>query len=242
MPKRIRLTEEERRAKELQWKRESHARHKEKNNARTRAYYLANKEQQKRKMAEWRKANKEHLKRKGAEYRKANKEKSRKTKEAWRKNNRDKVQAIQSRYVAKKLKTDPLFCLKNRMRVRVCQAMRSSGVYKSDRTLALIGCTSEQLKKHIESKFLPGMSWENRKLWHVDHIVPIAAFDLATEDGQKAAFHYSNLQPLWAKDNLKKSAKRPVPQRMFTFGYAVLADKQRKPGTEGRLGTERRRA
>lgn len=220
------LSEKERREKELQWKRESHARHREKNNARARAYYLANKEQQKRKMAEWRKANKEHLRRKGIEYRKANKEKCRKTREAWRKNNRDKVQAIQTRYAAKKLKTDPLFCLKNRMRVRMCQAMRSAGVYKSDRTLVLIGCTSSQLKKHIESKFLPGMSWENRKLWHVDHMVPIAAFDLATEDGQKAAFHYTNLQPLWAKDNLKKSARQPKGQQMFAFGHINAIAKQ----------------
>jgi hypothetical protein len=209
------LSEEERREKKLQSKRDSHARHKERNNARSRAYYLAHKEQQAQRMAEWRNANKEKIRHLNAKYRKNNKDKCRKNKESWRKNNPDKVRVIQTRYAAKKLKACPVFCLKNRMRVRMCQAIRSAGVYKTDRTLALIGCTSKQLKKHIESKFLPGMTWSNRRRWHVDHIVPIAAFDISTEEGQRAAFHYTNLQPLWAKDNLKKAASRPPDAAIY---------------------------
>jgi hypothetical protein len=210
------LSEEERREKKNKLNRESHARHKERNNARSRAYYLAHKEQQTQKMAEWRTANKEKIRHLNAKYRKNNREKCRKTKEAWGKNNPDKVRVIQTRYAAKKLKACPVFCLKNRMRVRICQALRSAGAYKSDRTLALIGCTSKQLKKHIESKFLPGMTWSNRRRWHVDHIVPIAAFDILTEEGQRAAFHYTNLQPLWAKDNLKKAASRPADAAVYS--------------------------
>lgn len=220
MTHRIKLTQEERKKKVLQWKRDSHARHREKNNAKSRASYHANKEERLRAMAKWRKENKEKIRQTNLAYRQGNKSKIAAHKDEWRKNNKAKVQVIQTRYAAKKLKTDPVFCLKNRMRVRMCQAMRPAGVQKSNRTLSLIGCTSTQLKQHIELKFLPGMTWGNRRRWHVDHIIPIAAFDISTEEGQKAAFHYTNLQPLWAKDNLRKSAKTPAGQKMFSFGYA----------------------
>lgn len=71
----------------------------------------------------------------------------------------------------------------------------------------LVGCTMDELKAHIESKFQPGMSWSNYGLygWHIDHIRPISSFDLAIESNIYEAWHYSNLQPLWATDNLKKS-------------------------------------
>ena len=63
----------------------------------------------------------------------------------------------------------------------------------------------------IAAGFLPGMTWENhtRSGWHIDHIVPCAAFDLSDPAQQRACFHYTNLQPLWAKTNLKKSNKLP---------------------------------
>lgn len=199
--------EEDLRESQLRKKREWHAKNRETNNARARACYQANRDERLRKMAEWRKANKEKIRQTNLAYRQANKTKIAASKDKWRRKNKGKVQAIQTRYASKKLKSDPVVCLKNRMRVRVCQAVRSAGVYKSDCTLSLIACTSAQLKKHIESKFLPGMTWKNRRRWHVDHIVPIAAFDISTAEGQKAAFHYTNLQPLWAEDNLRKSAK-----------------------------------
>jgi len=62
---------------------------------------------------------------------------------------------------------------------------------------------------HLESLFLPGMSWENRHLWHIDHVLPCAAFDLTNPKEQRRCFHYTNLQPLWALDNIKKRAKCP---------------------------------
>ncbi len=60
---------------------------------------------------------------------------------------------------------------------------------------------------HIESKFVDGMSWENRSQWHIDHIRPCANFDLTDIEQQKICFHWSNLQPLWAKDNLRKGKR-----------------------------------
>ena len=73
----------------------------------------------------------------------------------------------------------------------------------------IIGCSISELKKHLEAQFQPGMTWENRGNtgWHIDHIKPKSSFDLSDPEQQKACFHYTNLQPLWEADNLKKGAK-----------------------------------
>ncbi len=80
---------------------------------------------------------------------------------------------------------------------------------KSGRTIELLGCTIEEFKKYIESKFTEGMSWENYGLrgWHIDHIIACDTFDLSQEEAQRFCFHYTNLQPLWGGDNLRKNAK-----------------------------------
>lgn len=69
-----------------------------------------------------------------------------------------------------------------------------------------LGCTLAELKARLEERFQPGMTWENYGFrgWHVDHIRPLASFDLTDAEQLKAACHYTNLQPLWATDNLKK--------------------------------------
>jgi hypothetical protein len=73
--------------------------------------------------------------------------------------------------------------------------------------MELVGCTPLDLMAHLESKFLLGMTWENRHLWHIDHIIPCDAFDLIDPGQQRACFHWTNLQPLWSSDNLSKSNK-----------------------------------
>ena len=90
-------------------------------------------------------------------------------------------------------------------RVRVRQVIRLESQLKSSD--ALLGCTHDQLVQHLESQFLPGMSWNNYGDWHVDHIRPCASFDLLDPEQQARCFHYTNLQPLWAKDNISKGAK-----------------------------------
>lgn len=72
----------------------------------------------------------------------------------------------------------------------------------------LIGCTMDDFKKWISSQFKDGMSWENYGYngWHIDHIRPCASFDLTKSEEQKRCFHYTNLQPLWAKPNRSKGS------------------------------------
>jgi hypothetical protein len=72
-----------------------------------------------------------------------------------------------------------------------------------------LGCTIEQFRRYIESLWLPGMTWETygRNGWHFDHIVPLSSFDLTDPEQFKKACHYTNLQPLWAADNIRKSNK-----------------------------------
>ena len=90
------------------------------------------------------------------------------------------------------------------------------GRTKSDTTKNLIGCSIEELKKHLESQFKPGMNWDNygtgyndkgMQEWHIDHITPCASFDLSKESEQRKCFHYTNLQPLWALENRLKGNK-----------------------------------
>lgn len=73
--------------------------------------------------------------------------------------------------------------------------------------MELIGCSIEQLLEHLESQFQDGMTWDNYGEWHIDHIKPCAMFDFTKEEDQRECFHYTNLQPLWAEDNLRKSDK-----------------------------------
>jgi hypothetical protein len=91
------------------------------------------------------------------------------------------------------------------MRNRISSLLR--GEIKNDTTINLLGCNVQTLKKHLQSNFTKGMKWNNYGMWHVDHIIPCAKFDLKNEEEQKICFHYTNLQPLWAKDNCSKQDK-----------------------------------
>lgn len=122
-----------------------------------------------------------------------------------RKENRKKInQKINTR---KQL--DPIFKLSRTLRNRLWQILKFKGVKKSSSAIRHLGCTLEELKKHLELQFQPGMSWENwsRDGWHVDHKRPLNSFNLLDLEQQKLASHYTNLQPLWCRDNLSKGDK-----------------------------------
>lgn len=97
--------------------------------------------------------------------------------------------------------------LKTALRTRIYKALH--GIAKSQKTLKLLGCSHEQFRAYMEAQFLPGMTWGNHAHdgWHLDHIRPCASFDLTQPEEQAACFHYSNLRPLWAHDNMVKHAR-----------------------------------
>lgn len=108
----------------------------------------------------------------------------------------------------KRKTTDPSFVIARTVRARVFFAVKNKST-KAFGTTELLGCSIEHLIKHLESQFTDGMSWDTfgRKGWHIDHILPCDCFDLTDVEQQKKCFHFTNLQPLWWIDNLKKGSK-----------------------------------
>jgi hypothetical protein len=107
--------------------------------------------------------------------------------------------------------SDPLKHLRKKLRERIYVALKRAG--HSERSglskMRYLGCTPKDLRSYLERMFKRGMSWDNMGEWHVDHVYPIASFDLSNEEGRRKAFHYTNLQPLWAKDNARKGDTIP---------------------------------
>lgn len=113
-------------------------------------------------------------------------------------NNKEKIHAREK----KKRQTDPLFKLANNLRRRINHFLKN----KSSNLENIIGLDLQSFKTYIESKFVDGMCWEKvGKEIHIDHIIPLCS--AKNEDELIKLCHYTNLQPLWAKDNLKKGKK-----------------------------------
>ncbi len=101
---------------------------------------------------------------------------------------------------------DVRYRLAVKLRQRLATAIREGA--KGGSAVRDLGCSLDDLREHLQAKFQPGMSWENwgRKGWHIDHVRPLAQFDLCDPDQARAACHFTNLQPLWWIDNLRKGA------------------------------------
>lgn len=155
----------------------------------------------------WRAEHPERAAKHRRQWHEKNRERVAEYKRQWVKENRKTVSERQRQWLANRLDSDPVFRLVFSMRTRVRNAVR--GV-KSAKTIALIGCSEAHLRAHIEKQFRPGMSWENYgPVWHVDHIRPCASFNLSDPEQQRVCFHFTNLQPLFAKENLSKGDKMP---------------------------------
>lgn len=128
---------------------------------------------------------------------KANKKRYNERIRAWHKKNPD--------YRKERFFSKPLYNLAGRIRGRINKALARRGMAKTTSTAAMLGCTWEELTSHLESRFKDGMTWENRGLWHIDHIVPLSSASDAEEMIRLG--HYKNLQPLWALENLSKGSK-----------------------------------
>lgn len=135
-------------------------------------------------------------------YRKLNKDKVRATKAKYYINNKNIIIKKSREYEKKELKTNIQLRLRKNLRCRLYQILRNN--YKCGSAVNDLGCSIDDFKKYIESKFLIGMSWDNYGEWHLDHIKPLSKFDLENRDEFLIACHYTNYQPLWAKDNIRK--------------------------------------
>ena len=104
-----------------------------------------------------------------------------------------------------KYKVDLTFRLKESLRTRLAKAVRRNT--KAGSAVVSLGCSIPKLKLYLESKFLPGMTWDNYGQWHIDHVKPLDSFDLTDPNQLTKACYYRNLQPLWAIDNIRKGNK-----------------------------------
>jgi len=118
-------------------------------------------------------------------------------------------------------KENKLFYLRSHIGTSIVNALSHKGHAKRKSTVEIIGCTIDQLREHLEKQFLPGMSWLNRHLWHIDHIVPQKL--AATEEQIYQLNHYTNLRPLWSTDNQQKAARitedvknHPIYTKLYT--------------------------
>lgn len=137
----------------------------------------------------------------------SNKDKKLATNKKWKEDNIDHNRKWYREYKSNRQKNDVNFKLISNIRTRLWYAIKDN--YKSGSAVRDLDCTIPEFKSHIESLFQEGMAWENWSLhgWHIDHIVPLSTFDLSNREELLKACHYTNLQPLWAKDNLSKSNK-----------------------------------
>jgi hypothetical protein len=161
--------------------------------------------------------NRDNIINRNKEYYRNNIDKYRVTKKEWSEKNKEKVlkkskeysqknRKLLSEYEKNKRYTDPLFRTIKYVRNRINQYLKSKNYKKNSKSFDLVGCSTEILKKHIENQFTEGMSWELMgKYIHIDHKIPLSFGKNKTE--VEKLCHYSNLQPLWAKDNLIKSNK-----------------------------------
>jgi len=181
-------------------------------------YYLKNREKLKEYSKEYRLKNRESIK----EYRLKNKERIEEQRKEYTLKNKEYTSELRRGYYLKnrkqniknqikyhkyKYQTDINFRLLNICRSRTLKALK--GFDKSASTIKLLGCTSDELRQHIESLFKSGMTWENQGKggWDIDHIKACFHFNLADPEQQRACFNWSNLQPMEHIENIKKGAR-----------------------------------
>lgn len=104
-----------------------------------------------------------------------------------------------------RLKEDINYKLTCNLRTRLSNALKRK--QKSGSAISELGCSIESFKIHLEKQFQEGMSWDNYGEWHIDHILPLSKFDLSNKEELKKACFYTNLQPMWALENIKKGNK-----------------------------------
>jgi len=149
----------------------------------------------------WRRDNPEEYKLQNKNYWSKTKDIQSQKKKIWIENNREKYNS----YWTNRKNKDPKFKLLMNMRSRIWKYLNILNITKKNTTFEIVGCTPSELKEYLEKQFVQGMTWENRSEWHIDHIIPLSS--VKTEEELYKLCHYTNLQPLWAEDNIRKSNK-----------------------------------
>lgn len=125
------------------------------------------------------------------------------------KENKTRIISVKTEYTRNRRNSDPDFLLKDRLRARFYAAIKKG--YKAGSAVRDLGCSISELRAHLESKFSSGMTWDSYGkgpgYWNIDHIIPLAAFNLANRQHVVLACYYLNLQPLWFEENSSKGAK-----------------------------------
>jgi hypothetical protein len=188
----------------------------------TKKNYSENKEKLTELRKKFRKENTEKIKKYRKKEWEKNKNKIKEKTNEWRRNNKDKLKLYNKKYRAKnkikiierernyqnnKYKNDLKFKISKTVRGRIYDFLTTKKIRKKCKTFEIIGCTPQELKNYLETKFLNDMSWDNYGVngWHIDHIIPLAS--AKDENEIYKLCHYTNLQPLWATENLSKSDK-----------------------------------
>jgi len=153
----------------------------------------------------WLKENKEKVISVGKIWREKNKESIRERIKEWEIKNYQKLRDGKNKRAKERRKEDSVYHLIGKMRCRLWKYLKILNITKKNKTFDIVGCSPEFLKEHLENQFVVGMGWDNRNEWHIDHIIPLSS--AKTEEELYGLCHYTNLQPLWAEDNLKKSNK-----------------------------------
>lgn len=148
----------------------------------------------------YKKNNKSKIQAREKAYRESNKERRAELNRNWSGKNRDRI----NRNRRDRLKTNLNAKLTKQCRDMLTRVVNASKVGKSGSTFDILGYTVDDLKSHIESQFVDGMTWENHGEWHIDHIIPISMWIKVGVTDPSVINALDNLQPLWAIDNLSK--------------------------------------
>lgn len=173
-------------------------------------YQINNKEMTLNRNQIYRENNKEIIKTKIKEYYNLNPEKYAERKEYSKKFQKENLEYFRN-YHKNRVKNDVSFRLIKILRSRLNKIISNNNLTKTNKTDEFLGCNSLEIKEYLEQKFIEGMSWDNYGLfgWHIDHIIPLSS--AKTEEDLYNLCHYTNLQPLWAFDNLSKGNKILTP-------------------------------
>ena len=176
---------------------------------RSKEYVKENKDKIVQYKKEYYKKNKEKVDKKNKKYQEDNKKKISLYLKEYNKKNKERIRKKGRKYDASRRK-DPIIRLNQNISGGIRSSLKSKGLSKKGRHWEdLVGYTSQELRDHLENLFQLGMTWRNMKEWHIDHVLPLSFFKYKSTDDVEFKYCWSlnNLQPLWAKDNIRKSNK-----------------------------------